>query len=457
MPKILILHFRVGRTDGVSLEIASWKEIFERKGFKVLLAGGHESIGSDFLVSGLENQMDSDGFRLDEEAFGGFKRLDESSFKREYEKRRLLITAEFDRVFNKAKPDYVIISNIFSVGENLPAAEALFSLVARSKIPTVFIGHDYYWENPRYKKPSSSFVESVLASFFPPKLPNIKYLCINSLVKKELKMRKGIDAKVVYDTLDFKKPAVGVSDKCRNAIKKEGIKNGDLVILQATRIVRRKNIEIAMDFVYEFNRKITKAKLYDGRIFDPCENKITFVMAGYAERRDEKYLDLLLARARNLGINLVRIDGIVRGNQSGEKGVRCSLFEIYSIADLITYPSGREGFGNQFLEAVYNKKPIAVFEYPVFRSDIAPLGFKVVSFGDRLAKGGDGLVKIGKKKMEQAVDDSIKILTNAGLYQKIVSKNYKIAADNFSYENAWKVFSHLLSRSYSSLKTKWQI
>ncbi len=41
------------------------------------------------------------------------------------------------------------------------------------------------------------------------------------------------------------------------------------------------------------------------------------------------------------------------------------------------------GFGNAFVEAVFAKKPIAVFEYPVFKADIKKEGYKTISFGDK--------------------------------------------------------------------------
>ena len=59
-----------------------------------------------------------------------------------------------------------------------------------------------------------------------------------------------------------------------------------------------------------------------------------------------------------------------------------SLEDAYLQADLITYPSRVEGFGNAFLEIVYYKRPIVMSTYEIFKTDIQPKGFVVIGFGD---------------------------------------------------------------------------
>ena len=54
MKKIAICHYRVGGTDGVSLEIEKRKEILERHGYTVKLIAGERSQGADFTIKELE-------------------------------------------------------------------------------------------------------------------------------------------------------------------------------------------------------------------------------------------------------------------------------------------------------------------------------------------------------------------------------------------------------------------
>ena len=63
-----------------------------------------------------------------------------------------------------------------------------------------------------------------------------------------------------------------------------------------------------------------------------------------------------------------------------------NFWDAYVFADLITYPSLLEGWGNQFLEGIFAKKPLIIFEYPVFLTDIKEKGFNIVSLGDNYKK-----------------------------------------------------------------------
>ena len=56
-----------------------------------------------------------------------------------------------------------------------------------------------------------------------------------------------------------------------------------------------------------------------------------------------------------------------------------SLWDMYPITDLVTYPSLYEGFGNAFLEAVYYRKPLLVNRYDIYMRDIEPKGFQTVT------------------------------------------------------------------------------
>ena len=50
-----------------------------------------------------------------------------------------------------------------------------------------------------------------------------------------------------------------------------------------------------------------------------------------------------------------------------------SINDDYQGADLVTYPSGYEEFGNAFVEAIYFNKPIVVNRYSIFVEGIEPV------------------------------------------------------------------------------------
>lgn len=434
MGKVLIIHYRIGKTDGVSLEISNWKEILERDGWKVETCAGPINVGADYEVKDLEPQGNRLIYNLDEESFGGFKKYTETSFLSEYKKVQEKLFQDFCRILEKSKPDRIIVSNIFSVGENIPAAGALLRALTKFKIPTVAVHHDFWWENERYSNPSCGLVKEELERFMPPNESFIKHAVINEIAKLALAKRKQIYAVVLHDCIDFRSSNTDVDGACEKLLAGYGVTDSDLVVLQGTRIVHRKNIETAMDFVKLLSKKIPLVE----------KKRVVFVMAGYAERRDVWYQKALRSYATNLGITLVELNGLVNGYGVGDKNV-CKLLDVYPYADLVTYPSVYEGFGNQFLEAVYAKKPLVMFEYPVYKTDIEPLGFEIISLGNKATYDGKTrLAHIPEKKLEEAVAKSIQILEDSEKRKQVADKNFKLAEQEFSFEKIATLWHNFL-------------
>ena len=106
------------------------------------------------------------------------------------------------------------------------------------------------------------------------------------------------------------------------------------------------------------------------------------------------------------------------------------------MADFVLYPTGWEGFGNQLLEAFAAGLPVAVFEYPVFKEDIAPKGVRVVSLGDKLIPERDygGLVYIPVEELTRAACEIIAILTNPSKLRGITDHNTMVGKRHFSFD-----------------------
>jgi glycosyltransferase involved in cell wall biosynthesis len=95
------------------------------------------------------------------------------------------------------------------------------------------------------------------------------------------------------------------------------------------------------------------------------------------------------------------------------------LEDIYPQADLVTYPSNIEGFGNAFLEAIYFRKPIVVNTYSIYSIDIKPKDFSVIEI--------NGYVT------DKAVRKTRKVLTDPMLRETMVTENYQKALTYYSY------------------------
>jgi glycosyltransferase involved in cell wall biosynthesis len=215
--------------------------------------------------------------------------------------------------------------------------------------------------------------------------------------------------------------------------KEFGIKEGDLVFLQATRIVRRKAIELAIDLVAEVKKNkefLINKKLYHGLVFR-SDNKIYLVFAGKNE--DEDYYRDLLAYADQKGVQILDISKRVNHERTMEDGVKkYSLWDAYSITDIITYPSILEGWGNQFLEGIAARLPIVVYKYPVFLTDIEKFGFNVISLGSTYAESSNGFIKVEPGIIEKAVEYTFRYLLDPNYRRDKVEANFKKGCERLS-------------------------
>jgi len=158
----------------------------------------------------------------------------------------------------------------------------------------------------------------------------------------------------------------------------------------------------------------------------------------------------LQEHARQSGVVLVHVGDHVRHSRgNAADGSRIySLWDSYVHADFVTYPSYWEGWGNQFVEALFARLPVLLFEYPVWTSDLAPKGFMVVSLGKDVAgTHPNGLVFAPKHRVEQAADRIVDILTDSVARNTMVEHNFTIAKNCFSMDNLTDYIVPLLQRA----------
>ena len=84
--------------------------------------------------------------------------------------------------------DLIIIENALSIPLHIPLGLALAELVSETQIPTIAHHHDLYWERINMEV---NAVGEYLRMAFPPDLPNIKHVVINSMARDELARRRG--------------------------------------------------------------------------------------------------------------------------------------------------------------------------------------------------------------------------------------------------------------------------
>jgi len=376
-------------------------------------------------------------------------------FEREIALMACTIENQLDAFLDRYEIDLLVPNNIFSLGVGFPIALAFYRAILKRKLFTICHHHDFYWERPHLLRPTCDLVRRYQSYLFPPSLPWIRHVVINRPAGQALR-EHGCVATVIPNVFDFDRDPWTIDDFNRGLRAELGLSPNDLVFLQGTRVSERKAIELSIQFVAQVQQKRDKLNgtLYNAQRFTP-ESKIVLFMPGLLEA-PKGYILLLKQLAEKEGVSIIWASdtfGAFRGE--GPKGKKYSLWDAYAISDWITYPSVLEGWGNQFLEGLFAKKPMLVFEYPVYKTDIEPFGFQVVSLGDQMRavpavrEGFDvpphmEMVEVEPAKIASAADRAIELLKDPEGYRELVEINFQLGKSYFSYTALSKLIASVL-------------
>jgi len=396
---VAFISTRIAGTDGVSLEIEKWADIFEEEGFTCFYFAGELDRAAErcYLVPEAHfTHPDIKDVYLEAFNYTGRKR---AVSKKMYQLAMKLKDHLYEFV-EKFNIQIIIPENALTIPLNIPLGIALTEFIAETNIQTIAHHHDFYWERDRFMV---NAVQDYLNMAFPPVLPSINHVVINSVADAQLSLRTGVSARIAPNVMDFENPPPPPDDYTADVRQALGIEDDELFILQPTRVVQRKGIEHAIEMV---NRLGRKAKL---------------IVSHASGDEGHDYEQRLIEYSKLMKVDTVFVSNIIneqRGVTADGRKIY-TLEDLYPYADLVTYPSTFEGFGNAFLEAIYFRKPIVVNAYSIYTKDIKPKGFSVIEI--------DGYVT------SQAVEKARQILDNPDLCQAMVDHNYELGKKFFSY------------------------
>ncbi len=454
MARIAFFQNRLGRTDGVSLEVDKWRRVLtERLGHKVWYCSGNDDVPGNYIVPELyaQHPMTWKILRNGTVELTDYER--EVDLEQDIYNHADTLEMRLNRFLEVNAIELLIPNNLCSGGFQPAAAIAFHRVIRRSGLPAIIHSHDFYFEDSGEVNATCQSIESIYERYFPTKLPAVQHVVINRIAQSHLRERKNLDATVVPNVFDFDQPAWVRDDYNADFREQFGIGHDDLVFLQATRVLDRKGIEMAIDIVAELDtparrKPLAGAATAAGGRFNES-SRIILLCGGIVETIgiSGNYWDALKAKAAERGVDMRHVGDRVahsRGEADGRKVY--SLWDSYVDADFVTYPSTWEGWGNQFIEAVFAKLPVVLFEYPVWVSDLGPVGFDVVSLG-RETTGTDarGLVTIDPQRVAAAADEVVDILTNPARREAMVEKNFTLGRDNFSLGNLQTLIEKLLT------------
>jgi mannosylglucosylglycerate synthase len=305
----VLVSYRLGGTDGVSVEAGKWEWALRVLGFTTRRIAGHicdEPRPDDVVQPGIA--LDTPAGTADS---------------------RRLATA-------LAGADLVVAENICSLPINVHASSAVSDALARHEGRVAFHHHDLPWQR----------TELASVRGFPPDLPAALHVVVNDRSRVELAAR-GITAHTIRNTFNFDAPP---GDRGRTRAEL-GIADGDVVVLQPTRAIPRKNVPGGLRFAEALAGFVT-------------ERPVVYWLTGPAEDGYDREL------ARTMATTPLRV---VHGRSARPA-------DAYAAADVVVFPSTWEGFGNPVIESVVARRPLAVHRYPVLDEILA--GLRVFSVED---------------------------------------------------------------------------
>lgn len=345
MTRLLIVHYTPpGVIGGVESIIHEHARLLAQRGYQVEVVAGREAepgisarVLPDLNVAGAEAKS------VDAELADG------------------VVSSHFwemrDRIVKDLAPlaagaDVMMVHNAFTLHFNVPLTAALWNIArTRPRGSTLAWCHDLSWVNPLYlPRMRAGFPWALLKQ----PAPNVTYVVISEERKRELTGLWGTGQTPVSVIPNGIDPArfLRLSDDVQTIVGRYRLFDRDAVLLLPVRITRRKNIEAGIAAV----RALT----------DRGRDAIFLVSGPQAPHHpglSDTYLGELMALARELGVQ----DRVVFLTQDLGRTLEAQeINQLYSVCDVLLFPSAQEGFGLPILEAGLARVPAVVSDIPVF-------------------------------------------------------------------------------------------
>ena len=419
--RIAFVATRIAGTDGVSLEIEKWARVIEGSGRECFYITGESDRPRDRTVIIEEAHFNHPTIlNISRRAFGA--ELRPPDLTDDIVRMTRIIRDELHAALQNLRIDVLIAENALTIPMNLPLGIALVHEVQEQGIGCVAHHHDFYWERDRFLV---NCVDDFIRFAFPPALKQIQHVVINSQAGEEFSRRTGLSCRIIPNVMDFANPPDPPDDYAGEFRKVIGLDDDDVLILQPTRVVARKGIEHSIELV---------------RRLDPDRAKLVITHASGDE--GDAYAKRLREFAELMKVELIFADARISDQRgTGPDGRKLFTIEdVYPQADLVTYPSEYEGFGNAFLEAIYYRRPIVCNRYSIYRTDIEPCGLRPILF--------DGFLT------EETVEEVRRVLTDPDYRKELVEHNYQVASRFFGYHVVRDELQLLLRRPQNVLRSR---
>jgi mannosylglucosylglycerate synthase len=428
--RIGIISGKLGGVDGVSLEADKWIKVLGECGHKLFtIAGVHNNILRDVPR---DNQFEIPKIRFDSNEQKYYERLIFPHFtkdppylnrnKKKYLYHELMtegrtVANEILEYVQKNDIDVLIAENTNAMPMSLLGGIGVYTLATEKRLATIFHHHDFWWERSRF---SNSVLDSLLNKIMPPTDLGLEHAVISSYAAHILSSLKRVHPYVIPNCEDFHNP-VRIDDYNSDFREEFGFKETDILILQPTRIVRRKRIEDSIELVGRLIHKYPK-----------IAGKVQYIISLYqGDEPDSEYIDEIkyFAASKEVSLHLIsdRVASVRGTNAKGQK--MYTNRDVLVNSDLVTYLPIWEGFGNALLEAIAAKIPIVNTTYLVYKTDIKVTGIKNIEIRDNYDENGRLVIR------DKTLDEIYTLLVNHEKRTEIVEHNFSVAIREFGLDS----------------------
>jgi glycosyltransferase involved in cell wall biosynthesis len=390
---------RLAGTHGVSRATEKWRRIFEEQGLTCFyFAGELDRDPQRCYLVGEAHYQHPLIREINHHCFGSHQR--NRTITRQIHQIKSRLKDHLYSYIEKYNIDLLVAENCLALPLNIPLAMALSELISETGLTTIAHHHDFFWERRQFM---DNAIWEYLDMAFPPRIPSIHHVVLNATAGQQLSLRKGLSAIVIANGMDFENSPAPIDEYAADARQALGLEDHELLVLQPTRVVERKGLENAIEFVQRLG---TKSKL---------------VISNASGDEGYDYQKRVWEYSRQLGVETLLVTDIIDGRRGRTPDGRkiYAIEDIYAHADLVTYPSEMEGFGDAFLEAVYYRKPILVNTRSIYSTDFRPKGFAAIEIDGWVSRPAARLAK--------------KVLRDEDFRTKMAEHNYNVALRHFSH------------------------
>lgn len=256
------------------------------------------------------------------------------------------------RLMTKIRPhvqraDRVVVHNVMTMPLNLALTSVLATLAQAHPDRFIAWTHDISYFDERY---AALRREGEPWDLVTRAVPGVRYVTVSQERAEQLAQLTGVarrDIEVVTNGIDVGQ-VLGLAPTGFRLAQRLRLFDADPLLLLPVRLTRRKRVEAAID--------ATAALRHRGR----AAMLVVTGTAGPHNAANEAYLAELAARAKKVeGVHLLAAGGL-RINYG-------TVVDLYSLADVLVFPSESEGFGIPMLEAGLHRMPIVCSDIPALR------------------------------------------------------------------------------------------